>query len=191
MIIQIVTLFLHFFSLVDVADLIGVKGPIHFHKTEFELALSGNPDNGMYLHVYLPKGENIETYNQKMSILVIKSNKDINEIIKSKLKDLALRKKKDFNCQYSNNELIEGKEFLVEAITTESNDKSVSEAEYTLSRVTHLESTDTEHTILIYSYSWRTYDSESQDLLKNIHSFKQDYIEEISKATLPVVKIGN
>jgi hypothetical protein len=175
----------------DVDDLLGVKGPLQFNKSDFNLYLSGQPEKNMTLHVYLPKGEDLDNYNQKMSLIVLNTKKDVDGVIKDKLKELATHKKTDFNCSYSNSDLVEGKESIVEYLKSESNGKKLSEAEYTISRVKWLSDNDQGNYILIYTYSWRTYEAEAVDMIKNLKSYKADFIQEMSKLELPVVKVGH
>ena len=112
-------------------------------------------------------------------------------MIKDKLKDLVTRKKTDFNCTFSNQDLVEGKESIVEFLQTEVNGKNLSEAEFNISRVKWLTDTDNGNYILIYTYSWRTYEAEAVDMVKNINTYKADFIQEISKKEMPEIKVGN
>lgn len=186
--VGIVLNFLGFYQNVD--DLLGVKGPLSFNKTEFHLALSGHPEKGMSLHTYLPKGEDLDNYNQKISLIVLYTKKDINGVIKSKLKDLATRQKTDFNCTYSTHDILEGKETIVEYVQTEGKDKKLSEAELNISRLKWLSDSDDGNFILIYTYSWRTYDDEAVDMIKNIKTYKSDFVQELSKKEMPSVRIS-
>jgi len=172
----------------NVENLLGVNGPLTFNKTEFNLSLSGKPEKNMVLHVYLPKGEDLDNYNQKTTLILLNSKKDIDGVIKDKIKDLAQRQKLDFNCTYSVQEMVEGKESMIEYVQTESDGKKLSEAEYSLSRVKWLSENDNGNYILIYTYTWRTYDAEAQDMIKNIKSYRTDFLNELSKKELPEVK---
>ena len=89
MLLTFVSFLISFFgSYKNIDDLIGVKGPLVFNKTEFQLSLSGQPEKNLTLHVYLPKGEDLDTYNQKVSLIVLDTKKDVDGVIKAKLKDL-------------------------------------------------------------------------------------------------------
>jgi hypothetical protein len=173
----------------NIDDLIGVKGPLVFNKTEFQLSLSGQPEKNLTLHVYLPKGEDLDTYNQKVSLIVLDTKKDVDGVIKAKIKDLVARQKTDFNCTYSAIDLVEGKEMLVEYIQTEMNGKKLSEAEFHISRVKWLTDHNNGSYMLIYTYSWRTYDEEATDMIKNIQTYKTEFIQELSKKEMPEVRL--
>lgn len=173
----------------NIDDLIGVKGPLQFNKTEFHLSLSGQPEKNMALHVYLPKGEDLDNYNQKLSLIVLNTKKDVDGVVKAKLNDLATRKKLDFNCIYSTQDIAEGKDVLVEYVQTETNNKKLSEAEFNISRVKWLTDHDNGSYLLIYTYSWRTYDEEAIDMLKNIQTYKLEFIQELGKKEMPDVRL--
>ena len=192
MILSFISLIFSFFSLQEnVNDLLGVTGPLQFNKSDFHLYLSGHPEKKMTLHVYLPKGEDLDNYNQKLSLIVLDTRKDVNGVIKDKLKDLATRQKTDFNCTYSNLDLEEGKESIVEYLQTEGSGKKLSEAEFNISRVKWLSDNDNGNYILIYTYSWRTYEAEAVDMVKNINTYKTEFIQEISKKELPEIKVDH
>jgi hypothetical protein len=191
MLLSFLSILLHLFHTSEnTTDLLGVPGPLQFNKTEFHLALSGKPEKNMTMHMYLPKGENLDNYNQKLSLLVINTKKDVDGVIKAKMKELTARQKLDFNCKFSTNELADGKEMLVEYIQSETNGKSLSEAEYSVSRVKWLTESEDGNYIMILTYSWRTYEEEAVDMIKNLNTYKTEFIQEMSKKELPEIKIG-
>jgi len=190
MTLSFISLLLHLLATEEnTTDLMGVKGPLQFNKSDFHLALSGQPEMNMTMQVYLPKGEDIDNYNQKLSLLVLNTKKDVDGVVKAKLKDLTTRQKLDFNCKYSAIDLVEGKEMLVEYIQSETDGKKLSEAEYNVSRVIWLSESDAGNYILIMTYSWRTYNEEAVDMVKSLDTYKQEFIQEMSKKELPEVKL--
>jgi len=191
MVLSFLSIFLQLFhSTENTTDLLGVQGPLQFNKTEFQLSLSGKPEKNMTIHIYLPKGEDLDNYNQKLSLLVINTKKDVDGVVKAKLKELTERQKLDFNCKFSANDLVEGKEMLVEYIQSETNGKSLSEAEYSVSRIKWLTDSDDGNYIMIMTYSWRTYEAEAVDMIKNLSTYKTEFIQEMSKKELPEVKLN-
>lgn len=174
----------------ETTDLLGVKGPIKFHNTDFVLSLSGQPDNNMLLHVYLPKGEDLEIYNQRISLLVIHTEDNINKVVKKKLNELTQRQKQDYNCKFEAKELKEDSEFLIESVVSESNNGAISEAEYTVTRVKAFTTTESKGAILIYSYSWRTYEDEAKQMLNNLAELKKVYLQAMMTSEIPKVKFA-
>lgn len=190
MLFTFISFFLNLFSVPEnVEDILGVPGPLQFNNADFNLSLSGRPEKGMSLHVYLPKGEDLDNYNQKISLIVLDTKKDLDAVVKTKLKDLALRKKTDLNCEYSAVDIVEGKDIIVEYLQSEMDGKKLSEAEYNVSRIKWLSDHDNGNYLLIYTYSWRTYEAEAADMIKNIQNYKTEYIQELSKKTLPEVNV--
>jgi len=43
---------------------------------------------------------------------------------------------------------------------------------------------------LIFTRSWRTYEEETVDIIKNLNTYKTEFIQEMSKKELPEIKIG-
>ena len=66
-------------------NVLGVAESIKFAKTEFKLALSGVPENGMYMHIYLPEGEDVVNYNEKLSLMVIQTDTTASQIVRKKI----------------------------------------------------------------------------------------------------------
>lgn len=180
---------LQLFSFSNVENILGVNGPLTFNKTKFELALSGTPDKNLYLHAYLPNGEAIETYNQKMSLLLIETDTELEEIVTSKIKDLAEYKKKDRNAQYSSREIKNGAEYIVEYTKCDYNGPKINLVEYNVSKVKRINTNGGKKAILIYTYSWRSYDEETTQFLNSLKEFKEDFILEMSSTEMPSVSI--
>lgn len=84
----------------DPIDRIGVKGPLTFDKTAFNLAWSSNLNKGYYIQEYLPKGEKVESFNQILSIQLLEADISINNVASQKLRELNERKKTDPICNY-------------------------------------------------------------------------------------------
>ena len=43
---------------------------------------------------------------------------------------------------------------------------------------------------MIFTRSWRTYEEETLDIIKNLNTYKTEFIQEMSKKELPEIKIG-
>ena len=43
---------------------------------------------------------------------------------------------------------------------------------------------------MIMTYSWRTYEGEALDMIKNLSNYKTEFIQEMSKKELPEVKLS-
>ena len=86
-------------------------------------------------------------------------------------------------------DIVDGKDVLVEFIQSETINKKLSEAEFNISRVKWLTDNDNGNYILIYTYSWRTYEEEAVDMINNIETYKTDFIQELSKKELPDIRL--
>jgi hypothetical protein len=189
MILLILSFFINLFQINEnVADVLGVQGPLMFNKTKFELAVSLSPDDGMYVQSYLPKSEVIETYNQKISILIIDTDKEVEEIITKKAKDLAELKKIDHNTAYSSREVNSGRDYIIEFTTCEYEGKKLNLVEFNISKVHKIKTASGKPAIVIYTYTWRSYDEETTQFLATIGNFKEEFITEMTHASIPDVK---
>lgn len=173
----------------SVENILGVEGPLVFNKTSFELNLSGHPDNNMYLQAYLPKNESIESYNQKLSLLLIETDTEIEEVISSKIKELSDYKKKDHNALFSSREIKNGAEYIVEFTKCDYSGVKVNLVEYNVSRIKRINTNGGKKAILIYTYSWRSYDEETTLFLATLKNFKEEFIAEMTTKEIPSVSI--
>jgi hypothetical protein len=168
-------------------NILGVEGPLLFNKSKFELIQSTKPDDNMYKQEYLPKNEAIESYNQKMSLLLIETDTELEDIVTSKIKDLSEYKKKDHNALYSSKEIKNGAEYIVEFTKCDYNGPKVTLVEYNVSKVKRINTNGGKKAILIYTYTWRSYDDETTLFLSSLKNFKEEFILEMSNTETPSV----
>ncbi len=79
----------------DITDRIGVKGPLEFNGISFNLAWSDQPRDNYYIQEYLPPGENVESFEQMMTIHLFVTDMNVYEAVQQQGKELTSRKKSD------------------------------------------------------------------------------------------------
>lgn len=176
-----------FISNANVGDALGVQGPLTFNKISFDLAESTKIDEKVYVQSYLPKNETMENFNQKLSILIIDTDKEIEEVVLKKTKDLAELKKIDHNTSFSSREINSGKEYILEYTTCEYANKKLNLVEYNVSKIHRIKTLSGKNAVMIYTYSWRSYEDETTLFLSTLDRFKEEFIADMTHTPVPAV----
>ena len=79
-------------------DRIGVKGPLTFNKTSFNLSWTDKPNDTYFIQEYLPKDEKAENFNQMLTLHLFDKDIKVKNAVKQKIQELDTRKKTDPTC---------------------------------------------------------------------------------------------
>ncbi|MFD2555123.1 hypothetical protein [Sphingobacterium tabacisoli] len=173
----------------DPIDKIGVKGPLTFDKTVFNLAWSSNPNKGYYVQEYLPKGEKVENFNQMLSIQLLEADISINNVVSQKLRELNDRKKTDPICNYQVIENPDANEVIVDFLIGESKNDKMTVVEFNVYRYKQVELSDGKKAMLLYFYSKRSYGEGITSFLQTLKTERTKYINEMIGTDIPKVSI--
>ena len=100
----------------ETVDRIGVKGPLAFKKTTFNLAWTSKPSGTYYIQEYLPAGENADHFSQMLSIFLLTADVQTQDAVQEKIAELNERKKTDLTCNYKVNQSPDRKEYMVDFV---------------------------------------------------------------------------
>ncbi len=167
----------------DVIERIGVKGPLEFNKTIFELAWSDKPDDTYYAQEYLPAGENLETFNQMLAIHLFVKNITAKSAALNKATELAIKMGKNGLVYLKGN--ADEKTFVLDFTVTEK--KLV---EYNLYRYQDID-VDGKKGLLVYMYCKRGYGKDIKPFLKVLKEVSTDLQNEMFSTEIPVVTMEN
>lgn len=175
----------------DDTDRLGVEGPLSFNNTSFNLTWSDRARDNYYIQEYLPAGEQLESFDQMMTLHVFLIDMSINEAVQSKLNELENRSKTDPVCKGSVAETAgsDGKETLLDFLLSESKNGKTEIAEYNVYRYVPVNIGDGVNGILVYAYTKRAYGNDVQGFLETIDKERRDYVLKMGKTEVPKVKI--
>lgn len=174
----------------EVKDLLGIKGPLEFNATTFDLAWSDKPRDNYYIQEYLPSGEKPESFSQMMSVHLFLTDLTVDEMAAKKTGELEDRKKSDPLCNYSSFKSPDGKEIIVDFILSEDKEGKVPIIEFNAYRYKQTDTGNGSKGIIIYAYSKRSYGDDIDSFLKNLKADRIKYLDEMSKTTIPDVTIS-
>jgi hypothetical protein len=157
-------------------DKIGVKGPLEFHKTRFNLAWTDKPKDTYYIQEYVPEGEKVEHFNQMLTIHLFLTEISVEDAVGQKAAELDERKKTDATCQYQVTTSPDGSEAMVDCILGETNAKGdkMKDMEFNVYRYKRIDIGNGKHAILVYAYSKDAY---GDDITNFLNTLKDDRIE--------------
>ena len=175
----------------DPTDRIVVPGPLTFNKTTFNIAWTDKPNDTYYIQEYLPTGENVEKFNQMLTIHLFDKDIKLKDAVQQKVKELNNRKKTDPTCNYQVNESPDGKEFMVDFILGESQGDKMTIVEFNIYRYKQVDLGDKKKGILVYAYSKRAYGDDITAFFKNLKNDRTEILNAMISSEMPTVKISD
>lgn len=185
----IIATVLSFFGSIDnPVDRLGIKGPISFRNTPLELVWTDKPNNNYYVQEYIPKDEQIEKFNQMLTIHLFTNQITPELAVRQKVSWLIDRKKTDTICNYQISESPDGKEFILDFLVGESRDGKMTIAEFNVYRYKQI-LIDGKSALLISAYSKRSYGDTISPFLTTLSTNRITYLNEMITFSLPSLKI--
>jgi hypothetical protein len=172
-------------------DRIGVKGPLTFNSTTFNLAWTSKPSDNYYIQEYLPQNEAADHFNQMMSIFLLVGDTKLKNAVQQKTKELDTRKKTDPTCNYIVTENPDKTEYMVDFVLGESKNDKMEVEEFNIYHYKQVDLGDKKKGILVYAYSKRAYGDDITPFFKNLKSDRINLLNEMIAAEKPTVTIAD
>ena len=170
-----------------IVERFGVKGPLTFGDKSFFLA--STEVNGIsYVQEYVPKGDNVESFHEMVSIFVYDTRLSLDEAIQGKLAELVERKNTDPVCNYMVNENPGGKEKMLDFLLSHGTTSELNVVEFNVYRFKEI-TINGQKGIMVYAYSRRAYKEEIRGFLATLKDAREGYLNRMIAAELPVVKL--
>ena len=176
--------------LTDVTDRLGIRGPLIFGNSQYELAWSDKPNKNYYIQEYIPKGEQVETFNQMLTIYLLTKDVSAESELRQKVNWLNERKKSDAICNYQISESPDGKEFILDFLVGERKDGKMTIVEFNVYRYKNIE-IEGQNALLVSAYSKRSYGDGISPFLTTLRADRKLYLNEMISFSLPPLKILN
>jgi len=172
-------------------DRIGVKGPLSFNNTTFNLAWTSKANDNYYIQEYLPDSESVDHFNQMLSIFLLAADVKMKDAVQQKINELKTRKKTDPTCNYIVNQSPDGKEYMVDFVLGESKNDKMMVEEFNVYRYKQVDLRDNKKGILVYAYSKRAYGSDITPFFTNLKSDRVTFLNTMIAAEMPTVTIAD
>jgi hypothetical protein len=172
-------------------DRLGVKGPLVFNKTNFNLSWTDKPNESYFIQEYLPEGEKADSFNQMLTIHLFNTDVSTKEAVAQKIEELNARKKTDAVCNYKVNESPDGKEFIIDFLLGESKNDRMTIVEFNVYRYKQIEISKNSKAVVVYAYSKRSYGDGITEFFKTLKQDRISFLNQMISADLPAVTIGS
>jgi len=170
-------------------DRIGVEGPLEFDNTSFHLVWSDKSDDNYFIQEYLPEGEDLESFNQMLTIHLLESDIGVKGAVGHKINELTERKKTDPLVNYKLIESPDGKEFIIDFIVGEHEEDITTIVEFNVFRYTEIKLSKKRKAIVVYAYAKRGYGTDTRTFMENLSSYRNKYLKEMTSIKIPSVTI--
>jgi hypothetical protein len=174
--------------LTDVTDRLGIRGPLTFGNSQLELAWSDKPNKNYYIKEYIPKGEQVESFNQMLTIYLLTKDVSAESELHQKVNWLIERKKSDAICNYQISKSPDGKEFILDFLVGKSKDGKMTIVEFNVYRYKNIE-IEGQNALLVSAYSKRGYGNGITPFLSTLRADRNLYLNEMISFSLPSLKI--
>ncbi len=191
--IYITNLLLIIFSTVksQVIERIGLKGPIDFNKTEFNLVWSQKPNANYFVQEYVPKNETVEKFNELITVNVFVLNTTVENAVQQKINELIKRKETDKVCNFNVIESPDGKESILDCLLSVEKNGDLDIVEFIIYRYKQIELENHQKALLIYSYSKRSYDKNIMKFLKGLSTEREHLLNVMIAKEMPEIIIND
>lgn len=171
-------------------DRLGVKGPLEFNKTNFNLAWTDHPNDNYYIQEYLPIGEKTDRFNQMLTIHLFDTDINVEEAVEQKVKELNARKITDPICNFQITESPDGKEIIVDFLLGESKDDKMTIVEFNVYHYKRIEVAKNKKALVVYAYSKRSYGDDITNFLKALKDDRMNYLNQMISIGTPALSIS-
>ncbi len=172
----------------DVADPLGVPGPIAFDGKEYLLAWSSQPTPDYTKQEYVPAGDSVETYDSMIMVEFIVADLTPLDMAAAQVDVLNERKASD---PLVNMDLIQNDqtgEVLLDFIVSSRDQNGQTIVEWNAYRYASAETTDGEMGGLLFAVSHRAYgDDASRAFMTELSALRTEQLQALASAPLPAL----
>lgn len=173
----------------DIVDHLGVKGPLEFNKTKFNLASAQKVNENYYIQEYLPDKEVFDSFNQLLTIHLFLSDINPEDAAKQKIAELTERKKTDPTCNYQTSQSPDRKEIIVDFLLGESKNNRMTIAEFNVYRYKQIDLGENKKAIIVYAYTKRAYGADITPFYGSLKTDRTNFLNQMISAEIPAIKI--
>jgi hypothetical protein len=169
---------------------LGVKGPLTFNGTSFQLAWTSNPADNYFIQEYLPAGENVEHFHHMMSLFLETGHTTLKKVVSEKVAELDQRKKTDPTCHYLLIQNPDSSEYILDFVLGESKNDKMTTEEFTIYRFKEVDLGNNKKGVLIFAFSKRAYGNDITPFYQNLKTDREKLINAMIDTELPAIHIA-
>ena len=169
-------------------DKLGVKGPLSFDNTVYNLSWTSNPTPNYFKQEYLPKVEDEAKFKSMLMVEVATGAINLKDVVEGKVAELKSLGTTNPFISYETSYNAEKDEYLLDFVITQNSadNKSAIIAERNVYRYKNLPS---KKGIMLFAVSKRSYGADTKNFLATVKSGRNVLVDKVKLYTLPVVTI--
>jgi hypothetical protein len=169
-------------------DRLGVKGPLSFDNSVYNLSWSSHPSPDYFKQEYLPKGDNADKFKSMLMVEVATGNIAVKSAMDSKVAELKALGATNPFISYETFYNAEKDEYILDFVITQNSadNKSAIIAERNIYRYKSLPS---KNGIMLFAVSIRSYGTDTKNFLATIKTGRNILVDKVRLYSLPAVTV--
>jgi hypothetical protein len=169
-------------------DRLGIKGPINFNNSVYNLSWSSHPSATYYKQEYLPKGEDANKFKSMVMVEAVTGSIVLKNVVDAKITELKSLGATNHFISYEKFYNDEKNEYLLDFVITQNSpdNKSALIAERNVYRYKKLASNNG---IMLFAISTRSYGADTKAFLAAVKSDRKTLVDKMRAFSLPSVNV--
>jgi len=164
---------------------------LSFNGIDFNLSWSSHPTSDYYKQEYIPVGENLEHFNDMLTIEFFNSGIDIKEVVERQVLLIVEKKKRDPVCNYKLLTNEKKGEYILDFVISGENGSQHSPIEWNAYRYIPYQDNIGHKGIILLGVTHRAYGGEEiLNFLKNLGNYRNEILPRLIPYPLPPISIN-
>jgi hypothetical protein len=171
-----------------IKDYLHIPGPIEFDGASYRLAWTAHPTNNFYKQEYVPKRSKVENYHKMVFVDVAVDTANLWNVVREKLVQLELRKRKDSVVNYKLFQNTDSTEYMLDFVISEG-EPLLTVVEWNIYRYKTFVDSSGHKGYMLFANSLRAYGDEIIGFFADLSATRKRILPMLIKYELPVVNI--
>jgi hypothetical protein len=171
-----------------VKDYLHLPGPIEFDGTSYRLAWTAHPAKNYYKQEYIPKRNTVEHYHKMVFLDVVMDTGNLRDVVRAKLVQLELRKRKDSVVNYKLFQKPDSTEYILDFVLSDG-EPLLNVVEWDVYRYKTIVDSSGHKGYQLFANSLRAYGDEINGFFGNLGATRKRVIALMVKYDMPVIDV--
>jgi len=174
----------------NIIERLGIPGPLKFDGTNYYLLRATKQNEVTYYQEYVPDNETSDNYNQMLICKLFVTDWSVEDVAKHKMSQITQLKKTDTISTARIFKSPDGNEFIVDYFLGEyTKENKLSGVEYYIYRYKRIKLENDSDAVFAFVYTRHSNGNNLQHFLTEVNSQKRDYVNKMSSAEIPIIKL--
>ena len=179
---------LYCIGLDSVKDYLHLPGPIEFDGSSYRLAWTAHPSKNYYKQEYIPKRNEVEHYHKMVFLDVVVDTGNLRDVVRAKLLQLELRKRKDSVVNYKLLQKPDSTEYVLDFVLSDG-EPLLDVVEWDVYRYKAFVDSSGHKGYVVFANSLRAYGGEIDGFFGTLGATRKRVIALMAKYGMPVIDV--